>query len=79
MLIFAEGTIHRPVAEQEHAASAAWLGPMVDSEFLQSGYIDAAGQRVFMVLSTPDHETVASAQRPARRPRRAGVLSRRAG
>jgi len=26
--------------------------------FLQCGYIDAAGQRVFMVLSTPDHETV---------------------
>ena len=58
MLIFAEGTIHRRVAGQERAASAAWFGPMVDSGFLQCRYIAAVGQRVFMVLSTPDHETV---------------------
>ena len=58
MLFIAEGRINRPVEETEHTVAAAWLGPMVDSGFLQSGYLDAAGQRVFMVLSAPDHVDV---------------------
>jgi hypothetical protein len=58
MLFIAEGRINRPVEEAEHTVAAAWLGPMVDSGFLQSGYLDAAGQRVLMVLSAPDHVDV---------------------
>jgi hypothetical protein len=54
MLILAEGTILQPVAGDERAAVQAWLGPMVDGGFLQSGYIDAVGNRLWMVLSSPD-------------------------
>ena len=31
MLILAEGTVHRPVEDDELAAIRAWLGPMVDA------------------------------------------------
>ncbi|MDT4901283.1 MAG: hypothetical protein QOG07_3879 [Pseudonocardiales bacterium] len=58
MLFIAEGRINRQVEGTEHTVAAAWLGPMMDSGFLQSGYLDAAGQRVFMVLSAPDHVEV---------------------
>jgi hypothetical protein len=33
MLIIAEGTIYRPVTDQERRAAAAWLGPMTDAGF----------------------------------------------
>ena len=54
MLFIAEGRINRPVEDAERAVTGAWLGPMVDAGFLQSGYLDAVGQRVIMVLSAPD-------------------------
>jgi hypothetical protein len=54
MLFIAEGQIHQPIEAGEHKAAAAWLGPMVDSGFLQAGYLDAAGQRVVMILAAPD-------------------------
>ena len=55
MLFIAEGQIRQPIEAGEHAVAAAWLGPMVDSGFLQAGYLDAAGQRVVMILSAPNH------------------------
>jgi len=54
MLILAEGTIQHPVAGDERTAAQAWLGPMVDGGFLQSGYVDVAGNRLWMILSSPD-------------------------
>jgi len=54
MLFIAEGKIGKPIEADEHTLAAAWLGPMVDSGFLQAGYLDAAGQRVVMILSAPD-------------------------
>lgn len=54
MLFIAEGKIGQPIKADEHAIAAAWLGPMVDSGFLQAGYLDAAGQRVVMILAAPD-------------------------
>ena len=54
MLFVAEGRIHEPIEAEDHAIAAAWLGPMVDAGFLQSGYLDAAGQRVIMIVSAPD-------------------------
>ena len=54
MLMIAEGTIHRPVTEQEHRAAAAWLGPMTDAGFLHGGWIDPTGNRLWMVISAPD-------------------------
>jgi hypothetical protein len=58
MLFIAEGRIDRLVDGAERAAAAAWLGPMVDGGFLQSGYLDAEGKRVVMVLSAPDRDAV---------------------
>lgn len=37
MLILAEGTVHRTLENDERAPGWAWLGPMVDAGFLQSG------------------------------------------
>jgi hypothetical protein len=54
MLFIAEGQIRQPIDASEHAIAAAWLGPMVDAGFLQTGYLDAAGQRIVMILSAPD-------------------------
>jgi hypothetical protein len=54
MLFIAEGQIRQPIEASEHTIAAAWLGPMVDAGFLQAGYLDAAGQRVVMILSAPD-------------------------
>jgi hypothetical protein len=51
MLVLVEGTIHRPLSETEGSAVEAWLGPMVDSGFLQSGYIDTASRRLWMLLT----------------------------
>ncbi len=51
MLIFAEGIINRPVEGDKQAAASAWLGPMVDAGFMQSGYHDAVGNRILMILS----------------------------
>ena len=58
MLFIAEGKIHQPIEASDRKTAAAWLGPMVDSGFLQSGYLDAAGQRVLMVLSAPDQDAI---------------------
>lgn len=52
MLILAEGTIHRPVVSDDRAAAEAWLGPMVDAGFLQQGYVDTAGSRLWMVIAS---------------------------
>ena len=58
MLFVAEGRIHQPIEAEDHAIAAAWLGPMVDAGFLQSGYLDAVGQRVIMIVSAPDRVEV---------------------
>jgi hypothetical protein len=58
MLFLAEGRVQRPLQEAEHAVAAAWLGPMVDAGFLQSGYLDTAGGRVVMVLSAADRTEI---------------------
>jgi hypothetical protein len=55
VLILAEGTVHRRVEGGARAAAAAWLGPMADEGVLHDGYVDLAGQRVWMVLSAADH------------------------
>lgn len=52
-----QGRIHQPIGV-DHDIAAAWLGPIVDSGFLRSGYLDASGERVLMVLSAPDREGV---------------------
>jgi hypothetical protein len=51
MLILAEGTIHRPVVDDQLAAVRAWFGPMVDSGFLHSGHVDLAGERLWLLVS----------------------------
>jgi hypothetical protein len=57
MLILAEGMIHHPPVTEEYlAAIRAWLGPMVDEGFLLNGYLDEAGHRLWMVLSSPSIE-----------------------
>ena len=43
MLMIAEGTIHRPITEQEHRSAAAWLGPLTDAGFLHGGWLDPTG------------------------------------
>lgn len=58
LLFIAEGQIRQPIEAAEHTVAAAWLGPMVDSGFLQAGYLDAAGQRVVMILSAPDRQEI---------------------
>jgi hypothetical protein len=60
MLILAEGTIHGSIPTDEQTAMRAWFGPMVDEGFLQNGYLDQAGSRLWMYLSSPD---LASAER----------------
>jgi hypothetical protein len=52
MLILAEGTIHRSVTGDDRTAVQAWLGPMVDDGFLLDGYLDVAGNRLWMVISS---------------------------
>jgi hypothetical protein len=59
MLILAEGTVHRPVEGDEEAAVWAWFGPMVDAGFMQSGFINTVGDRVWLVLSSTDIDTCA--------------------
>ena len=54
MLILAEGTVHRTLENDERAPGWAWLGPMVDASFLQSGFINSVGDRVWPVLSSSD-------------------------
>ncbi|HZC69341.1 MAG TPA: hypothetical protein VE442_01480 [Jatrophihabitans sp.] len=58
MLFIAEGQIDRPIEAGDRTVAAAWLGPMVDSGFLQAGYLDAAGKRVVMILSAPDRAEI---------------------
>ncbi len=53
MLILVEGTIHRPVVGDDLAAVEAWLGPMVDDGFLQSGFLDHEVQRLWLIVSSP--------------------------
>ena len=38
MLMIAEGTLNRPVTQQEHRLAAAWLVPMPDARFLHGGW-----------------------------------------
>lgn len=57
MLILAEGTIHRPVQGEERTAVEAWLGPMVDDGFLVHGYLEISGNRIWMILSSPDYDS----------------------
>ena len=54
MLMIAQGTVHRPVTDHERRAASAWLGPMTDTGFLQGGWVDPTGQRLWMVISAPD-------------------------
>jgi hypothetical protein len=52
VLILAEGTIHRPIEGHQLDAVRAWLGPMVDSGFMHSGYVDVAGTRLWLLLTS---------------------------
>lgn len=54
MLLIVEGTVHHPIAEESRRAASAWLGPMADSGFLHSGWIDRGGRRLWMVVSAAD-------------------------
>lgn len=57
MLILAEGTIHHPVIGDELTAVQAWFGAMADGGFLENGYVDLPGNRLFLFLSSPDLAT----------------------
>ena len=54
MLMIAEGTLNRPVTQQEHRLAAAWLVPMLDAGFLHGGWIDTTEQRLWLVISATD-------------------------
>jgi hypothetical protein len=54
MLMIAEGTLSRPVTDQEHRAAAAWLVPMLDAGFLHGGWMDTTEQRLWLVISASD-------------------------
>ena len=54
MLMIAEGTLSRPVTEQEHRVAAAWLVPMLDAGFLHGGWIESTDHRVWLVISAGD-------------------------
>lgn len=55
MLILAEGTVREPLTPELRREIEAWLGPMMDDGFLRGGYVDAAGRRVWLVLSADTH------------------------
>ena len=59
MLMIAEGTLNRPVTEQEHSMATGWLVPMLDAGFLHGGWMDTTEQRLWLVISATD---VAEAQ-----------------
>jgi hypothetical protein len=54
MLILAEGRIHHRVEGDARTAARAWLGPMMDDGFVVDGFIDESGDRLWMLLSSPD-------------------------
>ena len=54
MLMIAEGTLNRPVTDQEHRMAAAWLVPMLDAGFLHGGWIDTTDNRLWLVISALD-------------------------
>lgn len=57
MLILAEGTISPHTDNAERAGVPAWLGPMVDAGFMQDGWINRAGDHVWLLLASPDLAT----------------------
>jgi hypothetical protein len=57
MLILAEGTINRPIEGEARAAVRAWLGPMADDGFMETGYLDREARKIWMYLSSPDMRT----------------------
>jgi hypothetical protein len=57
MLILAEGMIRKPIEGEARAAVRAWLGPMADDGFLEAGYLDREGNRLWMYISSPDIAT----------------------
>jgi hypothetical protein len=59
MLMIAEGTLNRPVTDQEHSMATAWLVPMLDAGFLHGGWMDTTEQRLWLVIGATD---VAEAQ-----------------
>ena len=59
MLMIAEGTLNRPVTDQEHSMATALLVPMLDAGFLHGGWMDTTEQRLWLVMSAMD---VAEAQ-----------------
>jgi hypothetical protein len=75
MLILAEGTIHRPVVDDQLAAVRAWFGPMVDSGFLQSGHVDLAGNVCGCWSPAPVSPTRAKAAASGRDRRTAGDMA----
>ena len=54
MLMIAEGTLNRPVTDQEHRMATAWLVPMLDAGFLHGGWMDTTEQRLWLVISATD-------------------------
>lgn len=61
MLMIAEGTVNGEFADADVRAIEAWLGPTVDSGFLQHGYVDVTKMRVWLILS--DSDIVSAEQR----------------
>lgn len=58
MLILAEGILRGPLSGEQSRSMSAWLGPMVDAGTLHSGYVDAAANRVWLILSAVDTTSV---------------------
>lgn len=54
MLVLVEGTLQQPLPEKARRAASAWLGPMADQGVLHGGWVDRAGERVWMVVSAED-------------------------
>lgn len=58
MLFIAECFLEGQVSDEEHLATQAWLGPMVDEGMLEAGWIDFEKRWVWMALSAPDRDVV---------------------
>jgi hypothetical protein len=54
MLMIAEGTLNRPVTDQEHSMATAWLVPMLDAGFLHGGWMDTTEQLLWLVIGATD-------------------------
>ncbi len=54
MLIMAEGRLPEAAGRDQDRATAAWLGPMMDSGFLHAGWIRGGRGTMLLLISAPD-------------------------